>query len=1083
MCDFCPRGFATFRGLRAHQRQGKCGVKLDASLGVAAGESSQAADLFPHELAIELNDDASPSPSKKRRAADIDSPYEELKRFDFSTKIAKMQRIMEDADAWVENDRILPRKLLDNEDMEMQAEVDDAGAFDAVESLLDDESESEDEFFEQHGLKLHHDPPTQEELDAVADEPPIDGNRQQFRDYCANAKEHFAPLTPDQQAAVRLLDILRRKKAPLDSYDAVMAWHLREKGSILAGETAGKSGSFTGRKAIIKFLKRRYNMEDKFPYCTPLILPYSRASVNVVCYLSSAMIESLLTDPRLEDDDLSFYDDNPLADPPKKVTHIGDLNTGLAFVSGFRKYKTKPRQVPIGIQWYIDGAVTGQFENLQIVALKFTLSCFTKKYRMKEHAWRTLGYVVHSSKAGSRGKKIFVESMHMDAEAVNYRMSTDEGGKSLPNTSNAKDQDFHAQLDIIIANYLDLQDYGFMWDLPYRGRIYKDLELVFFTVMVKCDTDEADVLTGKYRSRNKGVKNLCRYCTCPNEDTDNPLADYPYKTVPMIKKLVDDNDLDGLNAISQHNIRNAWHRVRFSPVNNRGIHGGTPSEMLHAILLGLFKYLRECFFKQVQPNSALALEIDGLATLFGDLFGRQSERDIPKCKFGQGILKGGKLMAKEYRGVLLLIACILRSTEGRKLLSSNKNFAKDFLIKDWLLLVEMLLEWEAYLGEPRMEVSHVKRLEKKNRFIMQIFLKVARREKGMGFKLMKFHATVHMAMDVLLFGVPMEHDTGANESHHKATKVAARLTQKKPSNFEIQTATRMTEFSVIELAMAELRGRKLWRYFEGFAEPSDDYTTHAPPSTGEELPMDDESSTSSDESSTDADETATLPDCFVTKGTKIVVFENEDGDVDIQVKSRMQDQDSIVWDANVRDFLFELQEHVSEYMDSLRILTEHHRNGQIFRAHPEYRQEGKWRDWVMVDWGEDGKLPAEIWCFVVLEGLDEDAGLHFGGIDIKDGTYAVVESAFLCGTEKERSMSDIFTPYQKEVASIDKNGVITGRKLYLADVDAFVSPLCMVPDVGAVPRCKYLQVKPRSQWVADFIAWLEDPHENDDMTD
>ena len=111
----------------------------------------------------------------------------------------------------------------------------------------------------------------------------------------------------------------------------------------------------------------------------------------------------------------------------------------------------------------------------------------------------------------------------------------------------------------------------------------------------------------------------------------------------------------------------------------------------------------------------------------------------------------------------------------------------------------------------------------------------------------------------------------------------------------------------------------------------------------------------------------------------------------------------------------------------------------------------------MVDWGEDGHLPAEIWCFVVLEGIDDDAGLQFGGIDIKNGTYAVVESAFLCGSEKERAMSDIFVPYQKEVASTDKHGVVTGRKLFL---DAFVSPLCMVPDIGAFPRCRYLQVKP-----------------------
>jgi hypothetical protein len=1059
-CDFCPRQFRTARGLKSHQREGKCSRKLENSLGVLAGGDAE--ELFPHDAAI------SSSPVARKRAS---SPTKDGEKTN-AKRATMWQNLSEEKE-----------ELSDNDDRKMAAEVDDLGGFDGVETSSDEEPEDNDAFFASLGLKLHH---NNEEEEPVTFEGPILDNRDDFRSYCMHAKEHFAPLDSDKAAAVRLLDILRRKKAPLDAYNAVMTWHLREKGTLLPGETVGQSGCFTGRDALIKFLTKRYHMEEKFPFVKSIVLPHSHASVNVVCYRAAAMVESLLTDPRLQDDDLSFYDDNPLADPPKTWDHVGDLNTGLAFLSGYRKYKTKPKQVPIGIQWYIDGAVTGQFENLQIVALKMTLSCFTKRYRMKDHAWRTLGYVVSFSKAGSRGKKIFVESKHMDSEILNIQMPKQEGEK--PNAhvhhSDEKSQDFHAQLKAILETFLDVQDNGMMWDLPYRGRLYKDLHLVFFSLMVKCDTDEAEVLCGKYRSKSGNVKQLCQYCPCPNEETDDPLAVHDYKTLSMIKKLVADGDLEGLKAISQHNIRNAWYKVRFSPVNDRGIHGATPSEMLHAVLLGIFKYLRECFFAQVQPTSQLALEINALAAQFGVFFGRQSERDLPKCKFGHGIHKGGKLMAKEYRGVLLVIAAVLRSTKGQELLSKkNKNFAEGFLIRDWLLLVETLLQWEAYLCQPRMKVDHIKRMEQKNRFIMHLFLKVGRRTSGMGFRLMKFHAIIHMVIDILLFGVPMEHDTGANESHHKGTKVAARLTQKKASTFELQTATRMTEFSVVDLAMDELRGRKLWRYYEGFAEPTGEHTTHAPPSTGEELPSLDDDLTDATDPETDDEETLGPADVFVTKGTRIMVFENEYGDVDIGVKSRMKDADSILWDEDVRDFLFELQELVSSYTNSLRIMTEHHRNGQIFRAHPEYRQEGKWRDWVMVDWGEDGKLPAEIWCFVVLEGIDEDAGLNFGGIDIKNGTYAVIESAFLAGSEKERSMSDIFTLYEKEVASLDKDGVVVGRSLYLADVDAFVSPLCMIPDVGANPRCRYLQVKPRSAWVEDFIDWLEDPHENDDMTD
>ena len=112
-----------------------------------------------------------------------------------------------------------------------------------------------------------------------------------------------------------------------------------------------------------------------------------------------------------------------------------------------------------------------------------------------------------------------------------------------------------------------------------------------------------------------------------------------------------------------------------------------------------------------------------------------------------------------------------------------------------------MLEWEAYLNEPRMMKKHVKRLDKKHRFIMCIIKKAAKRTKGMGLKIMKFHVITHMMEDILLCGVPLEFDTGANESHHKPTKLAARLTQRNEATFEVQTAKRLHEFNIIDLAM------------------------------------------------------------------------------------------------------------------------------------------------------------------------------------------------------------------------------------------------------------------------------------------
>jgi hypothetical protein len=300
--------------------------------------------------------------------------------------------------------------------------------------------------------------------------------------------------------------------------------------------------------------------------------------------------------------------------------------------------------------------------------------------------------------------------------------------------------------------------------------VYRNIEFVIFVAFVKCDTEEADMLCGKYLCRNKNVKHICRYCHCPTNQADDPLANWPPKEQAKIQKMIENGRMTRLQEISQQYIENAWYEVGFHEANKQGIHGACPSEMLHAVLLGIFKYLREIFFVYMGKKSQLAEDINGLAKMYGKLFTRQSDRNFPKTNFSKGIAKG-KLMGTEYRGVLLLIAAVLRSTKGRKMLMKRKRFGKETGLEDWTLLVELLLEWEAYLCQPRMKRAHVVRLARKNRYIMYIMKQVAHRIEGMGLNIFKFHAIVHLVQDILLYGVPKEVDTGANESHHKPTKM------------------------------------------------------------------------------------------------------------------------------------------------------------------------------------------------------------------------------------------------------------------------------------------------------------------------
>jgi hypothetical protein len=67
-----------------------------------------------------------------------------------------------------------------------------------------------------------------------------------------------------------------------------------------------------------------------------------------------------------------------------------------------------------------------------------------------------------------------------------------------------------------------------------------------------------------------------------------------------------------------------------------------------------------------------------------------------------------------------------------------------------------------------------------------------------------------------IWGVCSGLDTGSNESGHKPTKTAAMLTQKNAATFDQQTQTRLMETHLLSLATAEIEGRPLWHYLQGY---------------------------------------------------------------------------------------------------------------------------------------------------------------------------------------------------------------------------------------------------------------------------
>jgi hypothetical protein len=916
-------------------------------------------------------------------------------------------------------------------------------------------------------------------------EGPITWIRDQFLKYVdAHANNHVA-LNPDEKRAIKLLAALRKKKVALNGYQEIMEWHLKESGVLRDHETVSGCQQYIGRQTMLDRLKERYNFENKYPFQKKVKLPTSGTVVKITCHNAGSVIQQLLTDPRIQDSDYLYFDDDPRAPPPQKRTKLRDFNTGDAFRETHRILidPTKGEQL-LGLVMYIDGAHISNFHDVELIQVKIALGIMNRVTRMKEWVWAILGYIEKVHENGGRGRKIWRKSNHMEVQDASESDDHSSDAESIYGIGEKNVEDMHAMIGVILESLEPIQRRGFMWDQAYRGVIYRNILYKIFVPYVKCDNAEANKLCAKYEIGCGNVQQVCRACHCPLQQANDHLHKPVYKTVPEIQNLVRRGDLEGLQSISQTYLINAFHKVRFNLGNTRGIHGGCPADMLHTIQLGIFKYLRDIFFRDLGETSNTSKDINGLAKVFCRLLGRQSDRSIPQCSFSKGIQQG-RLMGREYRGVLLIMLCILRSSAGRHIMGKSKKgkFSSDIKVDDWILLVETLLQWEAYLCGEEMLVKDVKKLDKKHRFIMFLMRRIAHRTVGMGLKILKFHIIIHMFQEILLYGVPLEFDTSANESHHKLAKQGARLTQKAAKTFNLQTAHRMTEFRLIELALLEIEeGAVVWKYFAGCSE-------EGPSSEEESMDEGSAASSSSDSSQDEESETSSEEDKrkegldIYTGEAKIEVYRGEYGEGDFKIKSRSNFNARTRLNQHLLEYLLELQVLLSDVLvkKSLPIFTFHRRGNQIFRGHPNYRGKGPWRDWVWVNWGEEGRLPCHIWCFVVLEGLPNRRNApEFGGIKLnRDGVYAVVETSQVEMNEEEVGRSSILIPIRKMVG-LDSDGTVLKRHFFLADTSAFVAPCSVVPDIGG-PSNRYFVVKSRTEWPVDFVHWVRDPHGLDEM--
>jgi Plavaka transposase len=796
---------------------------------------------------------------------------------------------------------------------------------------------------------------------------------QEYEEYILErARNDVDSYTTNEKVQVDLLRVLKELKAPLKTFKEVLDW---------ASRAASAGYNFTraqpSRATVLNRLYQRQNMKHLLPQTKKLQLPHCKKTIDVIYFDAKAVFASMLACPLLnKDENFMFHNNDPFSPPPNPCNYVGDLNTSLGYKATHETLIQNPNEdVLLPCILSMDKTQCDTYGRLSMEPITISYGLMKRQIRNSPLAMRVLGYINHEplhAKDSNEAVDPNPNAMFHDNEIVhNTPCLAIPGGSS--EKSCRKLNDYHAQIYFILqqSGFLNLQHRGIRWNLRYRDSVIP-ITLQLYVPFIIGDTEGHDRLCGHYNSRGNGVKQLCRACHCPTEHSGYSKASYPYRRQNQIKSLVEQQQMDLLQQMSQHYLLNGFRDLRFGCHNTRGIFGACPGELLHLIQIGWFKYTMEAFVSQAGDKSSAIGQYDRLCAEIGFLMKRRSERDLPRTSFPKGFTSGSHLMANELPGCLLVMLLAFHTHRYGEIFANRRKYKQERglgnkeHISDWVLLLTTLLQWHEWLKQDTISKTNIRRFRTAVRWIIRQFKFIAPRTSGMKHNTVKMHLVLHIAEDIVNHGVPQNFNSSFTESAHiPIAKATSRNTQKRVGTFTQQAAQRYIENIAIDLAWNDSIGQfrdVTINQQEGCEGRR--YTVAVDPTTGQ------------------------MHHQWNRRRINThILQQNIDG------------QNVMNRNVNLPIHVMRvLEEHCVNAIPGQRLygFTEYHdtESGQKYRAHPEYMGE-PWYDMVMINWhGVDGLLPAQIYTFVDLTAMPPGSNFRIEatGQVITAGKYAIVES-------------------------------------------------------------------------------------------
>ena len=744
-------------------------------------------------------------------------------------------------------------------------------------------------------------------------------------------RNHVAPIVPfnhSLQIETSLLDILKDSGAPLWAFQRIMEWasNAHRSGYHFSPER----GSYHSQ---IQYLEDTMKMWGLRPKSTLLMLEGHDNPAQCVHFDFKAHFESLINDPTINHpDNLVVNSTDPFLPYYPPDERLGEILTGSWYhhaVATMVGDQHKEFCCPIVIS--TDKTHISAESEYNSHPVFFTLAVFNRSTRNRAEAWRPLGYIHHPRKKKNQPPP-----------------KGDAKGASTRNT--------HQQLSVILQSLWEAQQ-PHSWTHKYElvlGDKKKIVKLLLPIGPILCDAQGGDELCGRILHYGAHAHRICRTCDAMPHNCGDPDVECNRVSMSELQKAVESNDEEALKILYSHRCNNAFFRMNFGN-DPYGIMSMCNTETLHAAKNGfILHFLREQFTKFYQARGCK--KIDQVSCWLSTLPRQSGAAQFRRLSFKDGITVITNTSAEDRLCILKTLLLVLVTKEGRQATVKKSKTTEDGVsrnvgVEGWRKLVhavELMLTFVAWASSDKFwkvgNAQAEKIAEDSLKKMMQMLHELAPRAAGQGWNITKVHEIKHIALDISRFGTPSNTNTGPTEHHHILhAKRPAKTCRKERTSFDMSVANRYIDHIIIN---------RCSRLFSCDGSSNAKWRGNDSTETGGASESEVKSSRGK------------LKFKRATNNTSNLVIRTQKWKTKSQAKVQLDER---VMEC-IGNWAGESGLAPGEQI-VVRAFTEYRRFGETFRAHPNYRSDGPWLDWVYIQWEEPlGSIPACIQTFIESKG-------------------------------------------------------------------------------------------------------------------